>query len=79
MSQPSPNPDHPHQANTPEEIIFDNNIREFTAKIEHVCGLEQNGKISQREAYRRIRDLWKQLKKSKKNLGIGEGSHGDGI
>lgn len=72
MTQHSPNPDHPHQANSPEEILFNNNLREFTVKIEHICSLEMNGKVPQEEAYRRIRDLWKALKRSKKNLGIGE-------
>lgn len=72
MSDPTPNPDHPHKANSPEEILFNNNLREFTVKIEHICGLEMNGKIPQQEAYRRIRDLWKSLKRSKKNLGIGQ-------
>lgn len=71
MSHPTPNPDHPHQPNSPEEILFDDNLREFTTKIEHICSLEINGKISQEEAYGRIRDLWKALKRSKKNLGIG--------
>ena len=79
MSQNPPNPDHPHQATSAEEIIFNNNLREFTVKIEHICGLELNGKIPQEEAYRRIRDLWKALKRSKKNLGIGESQDGEGI
>lgn len=76
MPQPPPDPGHPHQANTPEELLFESNLKEFTVKIEHICGLEQNGKIPQEEAYRRIRDLWKALKRSKKNLGIGD--HKDG-
>ncbi|MFN3166230.1 MAG: hypothetical protein ACE37H_04110 [Phycisphaeraceae bacterium] len=80
MPEPPHDPDHPHRANSPEEILFNNNLREFTVKIEHICGLEDNGKISQEEAYRRVRQLWKQLKRSKKNLGIGEhGEQGDGI
>lgn len=79
MADQLPNSDHPHQANTPEEIMFDNNLQEFTVKIEHICGLESNGKISQEEAYRRIRDLWKQLKRSKKNLSIGESRGGEDI
>ncbi|MEM9346220.1 MAG: hypothetical protein AAGB26_06355 [Planctomycetota bacterium] len=79
MPQFSPDPDHPHQANSPEEIVFESNLREFTVKIEHICGLEQNGKISQKEAYQRIRDLWRELKRSKKNLRIGEAQDGDGI
>ncbi|MBX2851791.1 MAG: hypothetical protein KTR15_08615 [Phycisphaeraceae bacterium] len=78
MSQQLPNPDHPHQPNSPEEILFNNNLREFTVKIEHICSLEMNGKIPQEEAYRRIRDLWKALKRSKKNLGIGASQDGEG-
>ncbi|MGB0767016.1 MAG: DUF7219 family protein [Phycisphaeraceae bacterium] len=74
MPIPHHDPDRPHLPNSPEEILFNDNLREFTVKIEHICGLEINGKISQEEAYRRIRDLWKALKRSKKNLGIGEQS-----
>lgn len=65
-------PDHPHQANSPEEILFNENLREFTTKIGQICGLESNGKISQAEAYQRIRELWKTLKVSRKNLQIGK-------
>lgn len=68
---PQPDPDHPYQANSPEEILFNDNLREFTVKVGQICGLEANGKISQVEAYRRVRDLWRTLKRSKKNLGIG--------
>jgi hypothetical protein len=56
-----------------EEIVFDANLQEFAASIGIICGLEAGGRISQMEAYQRIRDLWKQLKKSKKNLRIGDG------
>ncbi len=72
MTRPVPDPDHPYQPNSPEEIVFNDNLREFTVKIGQICGLESNGKISQQEAYRRIRDLWKMLKRSKKSLGIGK-------
>jgi hypothetical protein len=72
MTKPGNHPDHPYQPNSPEEILFNDNLREFTVKVGQICGLESNGKISQEEAYRRIRDLWKLLKRSKKNLGIGE-------
>ena len=76
MPENPQHPDHPHQANSPEEILFNENLREFTVKIEHICGLEDNGKIPQEEAYRRIRDLWKALKRSRKNLGIGKSDEG---
>jgi len=58
--------------NTPEEIIFDANIQEFAARIGIICGLESGGKISQHEAYQRIKTLWKQLRTSKRNLEIGK-------
>lgn len=72
MPGPEHDPDHPYQANSPEEILFNANLREFAVKIGQVCSLETNGKISQAEAYLRIRKLWKTLKSSRKNLQIGE-------
>lgn len=56
-----------------EDIAFDANLQEFADSIDIICGLEAGGKISRAEACQRIRDLWKALKKSKKNLRIGEG------
>lgn len=55
-----------------EEMIFDENLREFAAKIGLIVGLESNDKLTSAEAYTRIKDLFKQLKSSKKNLGIGK-------
>ncbi|MGD1703125.1 DUF7219 family protein [Dapis sp. BLCC M229] len=62
---------------TPENLVFNANLQEFAQRVSIICGLETGGKISPEEAYDKIKDLWKQLKKSKKNLGIGEDS-GDG-
>ncbi len=62
---------------TPENLVFNANLQEFAQGVSLICGLETGGKISAEEAYYKIKDLWKQLKKSKKNLGIGEDS-GDG-
>lgn len=72
MENAKPDPDHPYQANSPEEILFNENLQEFATKIGAICSLETNGKISQAEAYLRIRNLWKMLKTSRKNLQIGE-------
>ena len=54
-----------------EEMLFNANLQEFANRVGIICGLEANERIAQEEAYRRIRDLWKQLKKSRKNLRIG--------
>ncbi len=53
---------------TPENLVFDANLQEFAQQISYLCNLENNGKISPRDAYDRIKDLWKQLKQSKKEL-----------
>ncbi|NJO47782.1 MAG: hypothetical protein HC825_05810 [Oscillatoriales cyanobacterium RM1_1_9] len=57
---------------TPQNLTFDANLQEFAQKINYICGLETSGKISPDEAYHQIKDLWKQVKTSKDNLGIGE-------
>lgn len=55
-----------------EEMVFDSNLQEFAARVGLIVGLELGEKISPEEAYARIRTQWKQLKKSKKNLRIGD-------
>jgi len=62
---------------TPENMVFNSNLQEFAHKINYICGLETNGKISSEEAYGRIKKLWKQLKTSKQNLSIGESDNSE--
>ncbi len=56
----------------PENLVFNANLQEFAQKIGFISGLETAGKIDTYEAYHQIKSLWKQLKKSKQELGIGE-------
>jgi hypothetical protein len=56
----------------PVRFLFDANLQEFAQKISYICALETGGKLSSIEAYKEIKKLWKDLKKSKKALGIGE-------
>lgn len=64
----------------PENLIFNANLQEFAQRITYICNLETAGKLPPSEAYQQIKDLWKQLKHSKKELGIGEDpfSHEEG-
>lgn len=55
----------------PEHLVFNANLQEFTQQLTYICALETGGKISPEEAYTKIERLWKQLKQSKKELGIG--------
>jgi hypothetical protein len=54
----------------PEYLVFNANLQEFAQKVSYICNLETNGKITTTQAYRQIKDLWKELKNSLKQLGI---------
>lgn len=56
----------------PENLVFNANLQEFAQRVNYICNLETNGKLSPEESYQQIKVLWKQLKRSKKQLGIGE-------
>jgi hypothetical protein len=65
---------------TPENLLFDANLQEFSHRVAIICALENGGKIPPVEAYNQIKHLWHQLKVSKRNLLVedtdseGEGS-----
>ncbi len=54
----------------PENLIFNANLQEFAQKVSYICNLETNGKITPNQAYEQIRNLWKTLKDSIKQLGL---------
>ena len=56
----------------PENLVFNANLQEFAQQVSYICNLETSGKISPEESYQKIRALWKQLKRAKKQLGVGE-------
>lgn len=56
---------------TPEHLIFNSNLQEFTQRISFICSLETAGKLTPEESYKQIKGLWKDLKRTKKQLGIG--------
>ena len=52
----------------PNNLVFNANLQEFAHKVAYICNLETNGKIPSNSAYDRIKELWQQLKTSKKEL-----------
>jgi hypothetical protein len=56
---------------TPEHLVFNSNLQEFTQKISYICSLETAGKLTPEESYQQIKSLWKELKRTKKQLNIG--------
>lgn len=55
----------------PKNLVFNANLQEFSQRISYICNLETGGKIPPAEAYEQIKLLWKELKRSKKQLRIG--------
>lgn len=53
---------------TPEHLAFNANLQEFAQRVSLLCGLETGGKIPPGEAYKEIKNLWQQLRESKKAL-----------
>lgn len=56
----------------PENLVFNANLQEFAQRVSCITNLETGGKLSPEESYQQIKALWKQLKRSKKQLGIGQ-------
>ena len=56
----------------PENLVFNANLQEFSQKISYICNLETGGKLPPDVAYKQIKNLWKELKRSKKELKIGK-------
>ena len=56
----------------PENLVFNANLQEFAQRVSFICALETGGKLSPEESYKQVKALWKQLKRTKKQLGIGK-------
>ncbi|MEB3256184.1 MAG: hypothetical protein VKJ05_07340 [Synechococcaceae cyanobacterium] len=53
---------------SPERLVFHHNLETFADRVGLIVALQANGKLSQEQAYSRIRSLWKELKSSKDTL-----------
>ncbi|MDB9373172.1 DUF7219 family protein [Nodularia sphaerocarpa] len=56
----------------PEHLVFNANLQEFAQRVGYISNLETSGKLTPEQAYKKIKVLWKQLKRSKKQLSIGK-------
>ncbi|MDJ0631811.1 MAG: hypothetical protein QNJ34_01350 [Xenococcaceae cyanobacterium MO_188.B29] len=66
-------PHYPYRGKVkPENLVFNANLQEFAQKVSYICNLETGGKIPPEDAYKQIKSLWKEVKRSKKKLGIGK-------
>jgi hypothetical protein len=53
-----------------EKMLFNANLQEFAQRVNVICNLETNGKISSQQAYQEIKVLWKNLKNTRKSLDL---------
>jgi hypothetical protein len=53
---------------SPENLVFNANLQEFSQKVMLIAGLHTGGKLSTDEAYEKVHDLWCTLNISRKNL-----------
>lgn len=63
---------HYHGEVKPENLVFNANLQEFAQRVSLISNLETNGKLTPTESFREIESLWKKLKDSKEQLGIGK-------
>ncbi|MEM8809756.1 MAG: hypothetical protein AAGF01_27360 [Cyanobacteria bacterium P01_G01_bin.38] len=55
---------------TPDKMVFNANLQEFSQRVGYISALETGGKLASDEAYQQIKALWKQLKHSYKTLDL---------
>jgi hypothetical protein len=53
---------------SPERLAFHQNLETFAERVGLIVALQSNGKLSQEQAYARIRRMWKDLRSSKDEL-----------
>jgi hypothetical protein len=53
---------------TPEKLLFDANLQEFSHRVTIICALENGGKLPPVDAYNQIKALWQKLSNSRNNL-----------
>lgn len=63
----------------PKYLVFNDNLQEFSQRIDYIANLQTGGKISPNQAYQQIKAAYKCLKRSKKELGIGNNNSQQGI
>jgi hypothetical protein len=62
---------------SPQRLLFHQNLESFAERVGLIVALQGNGKLSQEQAYARIRRMWKDLRSSKDELLDGSGKRKD--
>jgi hypothetical protein len=53
---------------SPERLVFHQNLETFADQVGLIVGLQANGKMTQDQAYAKIKKIWKSLKFTRDSL-----------
>jgi hypothetical protein len=53
---------------TPENLVLNANLQEFSQRVSYISGLAGNGKIPMDKAFQDIEQLWQQIRNSIKSI-----------
>lgn len=57
---------------SPENMAFNANLQEFATRVSLIAGLHTGGKLETNDAYKQVKTLWHDLKRSKKHLQLNQ-------
>ena len=57
---------------TPENLLFNDNLLEFTQRIGYIASLETGGKISPKDSFEQIKALWTKFEATSQQLKIAD-------
>ncbi|MEM8778133.1 MAG: hypothetical protein AAGF26_04530 [Cyanobacteria bacterium P01_G01_bin.49] len=64
-------PLHPYHGHySLENLAFNANTQAFSQKVNYICNLQTNGKLSAEEAYDKVDFLWQQLQQATRQQDI---------
>jgi hypothetical protein len=46
---------------TPNKLVFNANLQEFSQRVNYICSLETGGRLDTSEAFEQLKSLWQQL------------------
>lgn len=59
-----------HGVMRPDNLVFNANLQEFSHRVNYICSLGNNGKLSPAEAFEQIQSLWGELERTRQGLDL---------
>jgi len=55
---------------TPQNLILNANLQEFSHRVNYICNLGSNGKLSLEQSYQELEALWSDFEASQDQIGM---------